>query len=112
MTINLTFNSYEEMQQFCNAVTTKVEARGTEEPVKKKPVKKAEEPKTPVKEDEVDEPLQEKAITIEEVRKAAGEYIKSHGKDALLDILKKWNAKNISSLTEEHYAAFMKKVGE
>ncbi len=112
MTINLTFNSYEEMQEFCGAVAAKAEIKGVEEPAKKKPAKKTEEAKTPTKEDGKEEPPWEKAVSVEEVRKAAGEYIKSHGKDALLGILKEWNAKNISSLAEEHYAAFMKKVGE
>ena len=75
-------------------------------------MKKAEEVKTSAKDAEPEEAPAEAAVSIEEVRKAAGEYIKSHGKDALLGILKEWNAKNISSLAEEHYAAFMKKVGE
>lgn len=108
MTINLTFNDYEEMETFCGAIVAKnaiQETKTAEAPAKKKPAKKVEEAKVP----EEELPW---SISIEEVRKAAGEYIKSHGKDALLDVLKEWNAKNITALAEEHYAAFMKKVGE
>ena len=110
MTINLTFNNYEEMETFCGAIVAKTavqETKTVEAPAKKKPAKKVEEAKAPE-----EELPRDTAISIEEVRKAAGEYIKSHGKDALLDVLKEWNAKNITALAEEHYAAFMKKVGE
>lgn len=107
MTINLTFNSYEEMQEFCK--TAGSPAPATVEVTRKKPAKKAEAPEeVPFEE----EPVEKKSISIEEVRKAAGEYIKRHGKDALIDLLKEWDAKNITSLAEEHYAAFLRKVGE
>lgn len=110
MTINVTFNSYEEMQEFCGTVMTKGE-NAVAETAKKKPAKKTEEAKVQP-EIPAEETTAGNKFSIEEVRKAAGEYIKKHGKDALLGVLEEWGAKNVSALAEEHYAAFMKKAGE
>lgn len=112
MTINVTFESFEEMEQFCRDVVQKQPAKKSKAE-EKKPVEqvKPEEP-APV-EEEAPAPVEEKEeITVEQVRKAAGAYMKKNGKDAFTAVLAEFGAKNVTSLAESDYAAFMQKVGE
>lgn len=112
MTINVTFESFEEMEQFCRDVVQKQPAKKSKAE-EKKPAEQSKQVKTeepaPVEEEEA-APAEE--ITVEQVRKAAGAYMKKNGKDAFTAVLAEFGAKNVTSLAESDYAAFMQKVGE
>lgn len=108
MTINITFESLEEMRQFCGEVTGSA-AVTVKESSKKKATKAPEE------EQNVETPAEQtkapESIAIEQVRKAAGNYMKENGKEAISSVLAEFGVKKVTDLSEGDYAAFMQKVG-
>lgn len=109
MTINVTFESLEEMKQFCGEMAGGTAVSNIKEaPKKKMPKAPEEEQSIETSAERVETP---ENISIEQVRKAAGNYMKANGKDAISVVLAEFGAKKVTDLAESDYAAFMQKVG-
>lgn len=101
MEIQVKFNTWEEMQEFCRMQAhceNAVELRENLKAVAEKPQETAEKP---VEAPKVEEP----AITLQDVQKAVRELVKAKGKDAAKAVLENYGATSASSVRSEHYKA-------
>lgn len=98
MEIQVKFNTWEEMQEFCRMQAhceNAVELRENLKAAAEKPQETAEKPV------EAEEP----AITLQDVQKAVRELVKAKGKDAAKAVLENYGATSASSVRSEHYKA-------
>lgn len=115
MTINMTFNSYEEVVEFANKIAagqTTVPAATSE--VKVMPTSKKEEPKA-AKEAPVPtaaEPTGEQEYTLEDVRATLGALQKAGKKEQVKEILQSFGAAKLPEVDPADYPALMQKAGE
>lgn len=126
--IKLALDVVSDLKSLAESIETLVHAMESnepnlenEEPTKKKSKAKAkvEEPET--KEPEVgeasietpvEEAIEEKQPTLEEVRAAMADKSRDGHREAVKAIITKYGANNLSSLDPKQYAAALKEVGE
>ena len=124
MTITVTFNSLEEMDQFCNgimiaprplpekaaAVPVKETTRKKEKPAKEEA---AQEKADPVKETPVEEPpAEETTYTLEDVRAKLGALQKAGHRDDVKKLLQSVGAEKLPEVDPKDYGTLMQKAGE
>lgn len=119
MTITVTFNSLEEMDQFCNgimiaprplpekaaAVPVKETTRKKEKPAKEEA---AQEKADPVKEP----PAEETTYTLEDVRAKLGALQKAGHRDDVKKLLQSVGAEKLPEVDPKDYGTLMQKAGE
>ena len=121
MTINATFNDYEDMLDFAKKLTAGGQVQPTEKTAVKeeKPVKKAKPVAEPEKEPEVKpeevpavEESQEVQYTLEDVRAALGVLQKAGKKEQVKELLQSFGAAKLPEVDPADYPALMQKAGE
>lgn len=124
MTITVTFNSLEEMDQFCNGIMVahgslpeKAAAVPVKETTKKKekPAKEesAQEKADPVKKAPVEEPpAEEVTYTLEDVRAKLGALQKAGRRDEVKKLLQSVGAEKLPEVDPKDYGTLMQKAGE
>lgn len=122
MRINLTFNDFEEMTEFCRKMAGEEE----KEAPKKPKVKAKEEAKVEAKEDvqedakeEIKEDVQEQTpeekpaeVSLEDVRAALGELQKSGKRAEVKELIKAFGCTKLTEIPADKYAEVLKKAGE
>lgn len=124
MTITVTFNSLEEMDQFCNGIMIapgqlpeKVVAAPVKETAKKKdkPIKEeaSQEETEPQKEAAVEEtPAEEVTYTLEDVRAKLGALQKAGRREDVKKLLQSVGAEKLPEVDPKDYNTLMQKAGE
>lgn len=118
MTINATFEGYEDMLDFAKKLTAGCQAQIPEKTVVKeeKPVKKTKPAAEPEKEPEVkteEAPaVEESQYTLEDVRAALGALQKAGKKEQVKELLQSFGAAKLPEVDPADYPALMKKAGE
>lgn len=130
MKITVEFNSYAEINDFCNGVVIAPALLELEEEQPKPAPKKAkksekvetnapvvEEPKAkPVVENPMPEPIEEKEevkeLAIEDVRSVLGKLQKDGKKEEVKELIASFGVDKLSQIKSEDYAELIKKAGE
>ena len=119
MTINVTFDSIEEMEAFARQIAKETGMKAQEPKAKSPVTEKPEEPKkVPVAEEAVaEEPKAEdlpfeKTYTMEDVRKKLLELQKAGKKQQVAELIASFGAKKFPEIPAEKYGELMKKAEE